>query len=164
MAQEPRAKPRAARVLSLARGKEIDSDLAERLGVSPQHVGNWRAGRHDVSLDLLVRISKKTGADLMWLLTGETTDAGALQLVTAQEAGELRAILHRAGAILDDALARAGVLSEQSGARPPAGASNLEVLGTLEELTEGEERRATPLEPRPRPTEEGEEGKERGAS
>ena len=59
------------RLLSLKREDESDAAFARRLGLQPQHLSNYRSGRHGLSLRSAVRVARSTGLSLDWLLRGE---------------------------------------------------------------------------------------------
>lgn len=58
------------RLLSLKREDESDAAFARRLGLQPQHLSNYRSGRHSLSLTTALRIARTTGLSLDWLLRG----------------------------------------------------------------------------------------------
>jgi hypothetical protein len=81
----------AVRILTLQEPDEKDAAFARRLGVGPQHVSNWKAGK-GADIETAVRVHEATRASLHWLLTGEEPNdayAGgfraALDLVLASE-------------------------------------------------------------------------------
>lgn len=59
------------RLLSLKRDAESDAAFARRLGLQPQHLSNYRSGRHGLSIRTALRIARNTGLSLDWLLRGE---------------------------------------------------------------------------------------------
>ena len=59
------------RLLELKREGESDAAFARRIGLQPQHLSNYRSGRHGLSLQTAVRIARNTGLSLDWLLRGE---------------------------------------------------------------------------------------------
>lgn len=59
------------RLLELKRDGESDAAFARRIGLQPQHLSNYRSGRHGLSLQTAVRVARKTGLSLDWLLRGE---------------------------------------------------------------------------------------------
>lgn len=59
------------RLLTLKREDESDAAFARRLGLQPQHLSNYRSGRHGLSLQTAVKIAQNTGLSLDWLLRGE---------------------------------------------------------------------------------------------
>lgn len=58
------------RLLSLKKRDESDAAFARRLGLQPQHLSNYRNGRHSLSLRTAVRIASNVGLSLDWLLLG----------------------------------------------------------------------------------------------
>lgn len=59
------------RLLTLKREDESDAAFARRLGLQPQHLSNYRSGRHGLSLQTAVKVAQNTGLSLDWLLRGE---------------------------------------------------------------------------------------------
>lgn len=59
------------RLLELKREGESDAAFARRIGLQPQHLSNYRSGRHGLSLQTAVRIARVTDLSLDWLLRGE---------------------------------------------------------------------------------------------
>lgn len=59
------------RLLELKREGESDAAFARRIGLQPQHLSNYRSGRHGLSLQTAVRVARATDLSLDWLLRGE---------------------------------------------------------------------------------------------
>lgn len=58
------------RLFSVQKNEESQAGFARRLGLQPQHLSNYRQGRHGLSLKSAIRISRNTGLSLDWLLLG----------------------------------------------------------------------------------------------
>lgn len=58
------------RLLSLKREGESDAAFARRLGLQPQHLSNYRSGRHGLSLRTAIRVAQAMDLSLDWLLLG----------------------------------------------------------------------------------------------
>lgn len=58
------------RLLSLQTSEESDAAFAERLGLAPQVLSNYKNRNNGLSLRSALRIHEATGVSLDWLLTG----------------------------------------------------------------------------------------------
>lgn len=108
------------RLLELKREGESDAAFARRIGLQPQHLSNYRSGRHGLSLQTAVRVARVTDLSLDWLLRGEgepfpaSADAAdedvpaAVREVREHSRALLRKLdeLRRGGEIGDDQLDR----------------------------------------------------------
>lgn len=52
-------------------GTDNSAEIARQLNLKRQAIYRWRDGKNDPSISALLLISKKTGASLHWLLTGQ---------------------------------------------------------------------------------------------
>lgn len=104
------------RLLSLKREGESDAAFARRIGLQPQHLSNYRSGRHGLSLRTAVRIANNTGISLDWLLRGEGGPFGgegdAAQDETASPVVELRRYSSAVRRSLEE-LRRGGAIAEE---------------------------------------------------
>ena len=84
------------RVHRLRRGKGLTrSDLAERLGVSRQRVGNWERGLNTPTLGVLPALARELGVTVDELVTGEPSPPVGLSPEKRKEAGQLLEALCR---------------------------------------------------------------------
>lgn len=74
------------RRLRLRRGLER-SELAERLGVSRQRVGNWERGGNTPSVSSLPGLARELGVTIDELVTGEPPRIAGLSPEVLEEAG-----------------------------------------------------------------------------
>ena len=72
------------RLLSLQTSEESDAAFAERLGLAPQVLSNYKNRNNGLSLRSALRIHEATGVSLDWLLTGR----GSPELFGETEADE----------------------------------------------------------------------------
>lgn len=108
------------RLLELKREGESDAAFARRIGLQPQHLSNYRSGRHGLSLQTAVRVARVTDLSLDWLLRGEgepfrasaEADDGDVPAAVREVREHSRALLRkldelrRGGEIGDDQLDR----------------------------------------------------------
>lgn len=79
------------RLLSLKKKDESDAAFARRLGLQPQHLSNYRNGRHFLSLRTAVRVARTVGLSLDWLLLDrgrpfpEPADGDEAEALTQEE-------------------------------------------------------------------------------
>ena len=130
--------------------------FAEAIEMSQSTVSGQFA-RTSFSADLLSRAADLFGVTLDWLMDGReprwrSLAAGRLVAPAPEELDRLAAILGDAGGMVKEMRARYG--------GPPV-ADNLELVGTLEDLTEGETRQAREVDPVPHPDDEDDEKKKR---
>lgn len=59
------------RLLSLQEPDESDADFAQRIGVTPQVLSNYKNQQHALSLKSALRIHRQAGISLDWLLSGD---------------------------------------------------------------------------------------------
>ena len=58
------------RLLSLQEPDESDADFAQRIGVTPQVLSNYKNHQHAISLESALQIHDQAGISLDWLLVG----------------------------------------------------------------------------------------------
>jgi transcriptional regulator with XRE-family HTH domain len=84
------------RVHRLRREKGLRrAELAKRLGVSRQRVGNWERGLNTPSFGVLPRLARELGVTVDELITGEPGISGGLSPEKRKEAGQLLEALRR---------------------------------------------------------------------
>lgn len=80
----------------LRQGKELTrAELAKRLGVSRQRVGNWERGVNTPNLGVLPALSRELGVTVDELLTGKPSPRVGLSPEKRKEAGRLLDALRR---------------------------------------------------------------------
>ena len=57
--------------IRILRGRENQISFAEMLGITQGQVSRYESGRAAPSLDSLVRLKKRTGKSVDWILTGQ---------------------------------------------------------------------------------------------
>lgn len=119
MASAPPTQEEAAlqRLLSLQNSRESDAAFAERIGLAPQVLSNYKNQHHGLSLRSALCVHEATGISLDWLLAGK----GAPELDDAPGEGKrpfeaggryvydrlLRSVL-----VMTEAADRAGIIDE----------------------------------------------------
>lgn len=103
------------RLFSLQREGESDADFARRLGLKPQHLSNYRNGRHGLSLKSAVRISRATDLSLDWLLLGRGEPYGGGE---RRRGEEKRAALEELETLSDSLLQRVEALEDEGDVEP----------------------------------------------
>lgn len=84
------------RVYRLRREKGLGRiELAERLGVSRQRVGNWERGLNTPTLGVLPSLARELGVTVDELITGEPGMQAGLSPEKRKEAGRLLEALRR---------------------------------------------------------------------
>jgi len=73
MASSPLTQEESAlrRLLSLQSSTESDAAFAERIGLAPQVLSNYKNQHHGLSLRSALRVHQATGISLDWLLAGK---------------------------------------------------------------------------------------------
>lgn len=73
MAASPPTEEESAlrRLLSLQSSTESDAAFAERIGLAPQVLSNYKNEHHGLSLRSALRVHQATGISLDWLLSGK---------------------------------------------------------------------------------------------
>lgn len=61
----------AQQILALQEPGEMDSEFADRVGLTRQTVSNYKHNRHGASLEALRTVAEQTGVSYRWLITGE---------------------------------------------------------------------------------------------
>lgn len=106
------------RLLSLQDPDETDGEFAERVGLTPQAVSNYKNGHHGLSIQSALNVHEAHGVSLDWLLAGR----GSPRLAAERENGGrpyesggryvydrlLRSVLE-----MTDSVVRAGMISDE---------------------------------------------------
>jgi transcriptional regulator with XRE-family HTH domain len=82
--------PSWAERLVQARGELSQDVLGERIGKSQKTISGYEVGDHEPTLPTYRAIAKATGADLMWLITGDERCRDAFAGIVAQADEENR--------------------------------------------------------------------------
>lgn len=61
----------AARIMSMKRSDEGPSEFGRRVGLNAQLVNNYESGRHGATMEIALRVHRKTGTSLEWLIGGD---------------------------------------------------------------------------------------------
>jgi len=110
------------RLLSLQAPEESDAAFAERIGIAPQVLSNYKNRHHGLSLKSALRVHENAGISLDWLLAGR----GSPRLVGEAGNGDrpfedggrfvyerlLRSVLE-----MTEAVDRAGMVSDEEATR-----------------------------------------------
>ena len=110
------------RLLSLQAPEESDAAFADRIGLAPQVLSNYKNRHHGLSLKSALRVHQKAGVSLDWLLAGHGSpelvgEAGSSDRPYEDGGRFVYDRLLQAVVEMTDAVDRAGMVTDQEASR-----------------------------------------------